>query len=142
MRLNRTIAIAVGAAAIAGGSVAGALTTPEQAEGGLTEAEERSGRELPSASDEAVGPQELEAPATDELLQEDAEVQGQGVEGKDNHGAEVVAVAQGTPPGPEHGVAVSAVASDGRARATRAARRAERPGRGSPPPQTGSGRVL
>jgi hypothetical protein len=117
MRLNRTIAIAVGAAAIAGGSVAGALTAPEQAEGGLTEAEERSGRELPSASDQAVGPEAVEAPAEDSLVQDDAEAQGQGVEGKDNHGAEVVAVAQGTPPGPEHGVAVSAVASDGKARA-------------------------
>lgn len=113
MRLNRKIAIAVGAATLTIGGVAAAAVTapPEAADKGLMTAEEHTGTELPASKDDH--PTQADHPGGgNEVATEDAE---EGAGAVDNHGADLSAVAQGDTTGRDHGAAVSEVASDGHA---------------------------
>lgn len=121
MTLAKKIAAAAGALTLAATGIAAAGSPPEAADTGLTNAEERTGKELPvagaNAPDHVEGP---EAPGDDvdgddPVVDEVVGVEGEGGNGPvDNHGAVVSAVAQTEhSSGREHGAAVSAVAREG-----------------------------
>lgn len=115
MPLVKKVAVAAGALTLAATGIAAAA--PDDADKGLTIAEEQTGEDLPVAG--AHGPEtDLEEPEVEdgadvEIDDRDAAGDGEHGDGKpmDNHGAIVSAVAQtelGT--GREHGAAVSEVA--------------------------------
>lgn len=104
MQLTRKIAIAAGALTLGATGVAAAVTTPDEAEPGLTTASEKAGFEVP------VGPEAAET-GDDVTEVDEVEVEAEGTGPVDNHGAAVSAVAQSDfETGREHGEAVSEIA--------------------------------
>ena len=99
MRKTPKILAAAAGLVLAGGAAAAAVTVPDAAGDGLSEAESHTGTELPASHDSHPG-----AGASESLEAADAPEAA-------THGAEVSAVAQDDfATGREHGEAVSAVA--------------------------------
>jgi hypothetical protein len=110
MQLTRKIAIAAGALTLGATGVAAAVTTPDEAEPGLTTASEKAGFEVPVGPEAEAGDEVTEVEAED-VESDDVEAEGEGTGPVDNHGAAVSAVAKSDfDSGREHGEAVSAIA--------------------------------
>lgn len=121
--LTKKIAIAAGALTLAAGGVAAAAgSPPEEAEKGLTIAEEQVGADLPASGDARPGatpevpePEVPETEPEDDIDELEALDEGEGEEAppEGTHGATVAAVAQSDEhEGRAHGEAVSEVARD------------------------------
>jgi hypothetical protein len=109
MQLTRKIAIAAGALTLGATGVAAAVTTPDEAEPGLTTASEKAGFEVPVGAEADPAGDEVTEVETEDAEADEVEAEGTGP--VDNHGAEVSAVAKSDfETGREHGEAVSAIA--------------------------------
>ena len=133
MQLTKRIAITAGALTLgAAGVAAAAVTTPEEAEPGLTTAAEKAGFEVPVGEG---------APEGEPATETEVETEGEGIGPVGNHGAEVSAVAHmDFETGREHGEAVSTIArSNGGGEAATAAQAADDAGDGDSDDDTDDG---